>query len=452
MHIGELLMKILLVDDESDIRDIVSFYLEEHFRTKIEIKMADGAPAAIEMLNGETFDLVVSDHDMPKGEGSLIHKHVETKKINCKYVVCSSVNPLDRKDVYECDKLFFNILKPNIEMGIISLAKKFDLPKDFFENDGFMPIGINLLYLMRIVPCDMYVALSKDKYLKCFHKGDSFTNDDKEKYSGREIYSLYAKIDENQNEVFNSVKTTIESILKNKSKNIEHKMLDTHHQVTHLLKSYGFSETSIELAKSTIDQTAKLMMKSDDSISKAWLRMNLLGEYPSKLFVLQSTLCGIVAQKLSWSSENTLQKIVTATFFQDLNLDSLHLIKLIDYNDFLLKRDEYSDKECENYLNHPLKAKEMLTKIKDLPPDIDKIILEQHELPNGEGFPRKLNAQQISPLSAMLILTGVISKTMLNSKKEDINFNDFFNELLEQGYNKGHYKYIYNHTKAFFTN
>ena len=121
---------------------------------------------------------------------------------------------------------------------------------------------------------------------------------------------------------------TIGKILSSKTKPIENKMLDTHSQVSSLLKTYGFSSESIEIAKSTINETAKLLMKSEDEINKAWLRMNLFGEYPSKLFVLQSTLCGIIGKKLNWASENTLQKIVMATFFQDLNLDSLELIKL----------------------------------------------------------------------------------------------------------------------------
>lgn len=176
-----------------------------------------------------------------------------------------------------------------------------------------------------------------------------------------------------------------------------------------------------------------------------------MGEYPSKLFVLQSTLCGILARKMSWTTESTLQKVVTATFFQDLNLESLPLIKLIDYDEFLSNKDMYSQKECESFLAHPIKAKEMISKIKGLSSDIDRILLEQHESPNGQGFPRKLNAQQISPLSAMLNLTGVLSKTILNSKKEDINFDEFFGRLTEKGYSKGHYKEIFTHAKVFFS-
>jgi len=145
-----------------------------------------------------------------------------------------------------------------------------------------------------------------------------------------------------------------------------------------------------------------------------------------------------------------MQKIVMATFFQDLNLDSLELIKLIDYHDFLTKKHLFNLKECENYLSHPIRAKEMISKLKNVPTDVDKIVLEQHELPHGDGFPRKLNSHQISPLSALLILTGVISKTILNMPKANINFEILFIELEERGYSKGNFKEIFHHTSTFF--
>lgn len=444
-------MKILVVDDESDIREIVSFYLEEYFKSKLEIKMADGSPKAIEYLNNESFDLVLSDHNMPLGVGSNIHQFISNNNIASKYVVCSSVDPIEMPDCYSPEKIFHNILKPNIEVGIKNLASKFELSDQVYENKGYIPIGINLLFAIKELPCDLFISLSDEKFIKCFHKGEVFSIQEKEKYQGREIFMLYAKIDENQFEILQLIKNTIAQILSNKSVPVEVKLIDSHQQVANLLVSYGFNDFSIDLAKTTIDHTAKLLMKSDESISKAWLRINCMGEYPSKLFVLQSTLCGILARKMSWTTESTLQKVVTATFFQDLNLESLPLIKLIDYDEFLSNKEMYSPKECENFLAHPIKAKEMISKIKGLSSDIDRILLEQHESPNGQGFPRKLNAQQISPLSAMLNLTGVLSKTILNSKKEDINFNEFFGCLTEKGYSKGHYKEIFTHAKVFFS-
>ena len=38
-----------------------------------------------------------------------------------------------------------------------------------------------------------------------------------------------------------------------------------------------------------------------------------------------------------------------------------------------------------------------------LPPDVDSIILEHHERPDGTGVPKQLTANQIKPLSSIFI-------------------------------------------------
>lgn len=444
-------MKVLVIDDESDICDIISFYVEEYFNEEINFSQASGAPEAIEKIKHTQFDLILCDHSMPTGNGNLVQQYLLENRLDVKYVVCSSFEPRDHPELYNLEHVYFNILKPNIENGIIKLSSLLDLQKgNDTTTQDYVPIGISLLYLIREMPSDIYISISSQKYLKCFHKGESFTDDDKQKYQNKEIYFLFAKIEGDNKLFFKIINRTINQILTSKNITIENKLLETHSQVSEIMKSYGFTPDSIELAKVTINETAKILTKGDDEISKAWLRMTLFGSYPSKLFVLQSTLSSIIGKKIKWSTESTLQKIVMATFFQDLNLDSLELIKLVDYHDFLNKKHLFNLKECENYLSHPIRAKEMISKLKNVTGDVDKIVLEQHELPHGDGFPRKLNSHQISPLSALLILTGVISKTILNVPKENFNAESFFAELEERGYNKGNFKEIFNHTSTFF--
>ena len=42
--------------------------------------------------------------------------------------------------------------------------------------------------------------------------------------------------------------------------------------------------------------------------------------------------------------------------------------------------------------------------VEEIPPDVDVIISQHHELPDGTGFPRGLNYQRITPLSTVFIV------------------------------------------------
>jgi DNA-binding response OmpR family regulator len=55
-------MRILVVHDDEDTRDLMTFALESH---QYEVTRAASGPAALEALRAGTFDLVITDYDMP---------------------------------------------------------------------------------------------------------------------------------------------------------------------------------------------------------------------------------------------------------------------------------------------------------------------------------------------------------------------------------------------------
>ncbi|MBS1793763.1 MAG: sigma-54-dependent Fis family transcriptional regulator, partial [Acidobacteria bacterium] len=58
--------KILIVDDEANMRRILSLILREDDHETVE---AEGVKAALERLSAESFELVVTDKKMPDGDG-----------------------------------------------------------------------------------------------------------------------------------------------------------------------------------------------------------------------------------------------------------------------------------------------------------------------------------------------------------------------------------------------
>jgi response regulator RpfG family c-di-GMP phosphodiesterase len=446
-------MKILIVDDEVDLVEIVTFFVEEKFPSNLTVEAAYGGLEAIEKLKSNDFDLIICDHNMPKGRGSDVFKYIEANKLKVRFVLCSSTLPSDLITEYGDGLIYGNIIKPDIEIGIEKISKKILSEEKVVSQDAvhlseYIPLMVNLLYIIGKLPCDLYVNLSDQKYVKCLNKNELFTKIDRDKYLERKISKLYALRGADESELLKIVNESLAKSIDCKQKSTEDRMIEIHTQLTSLLKIYGISDELVSLSKNSIQNTVVGLLKNE-KIYIFWEKIDLFGEYPSKLFTLQSILCGIITKKLSWCTESTLEKLVMASFFQDLTLDSIKLMMIIDYSDFLLQKDSLSSKEIDNYLNHPFRAKDIMLKVKDLPIDVDKIVLEQHEMPNGEGFPRKLTFNNIGPLSAMFILSGIVAKYILR-EEEKLNAKLLFDTLEMTGHGKGKFKEVFICLKALF--
>lgn len=68
--------RVLVVDDEPTVREVVAGYLR---RDGHEVSEADDGPTALELLDGEKFDLVVLDMMLPGVNGLDILRHIRGK-------------------------------------------------------------------------------------------------------------------------------------------------------------------------------------------------------------------------------------------------------------------------------------------------------------------------------------------------------------------------------------
>ena len=449
-------LKILIVDDESDILDVCTFYIEEHVQGKNEIIQAKSGNEAIEILkNNNDIDLCVCDHNMPFGLGSDVCEYIYTNKLETKFVLCSSVQPIELPDTYNTAKMFFNILKPDIEFGVVTLGQ---LLSENFINGAqvelpqvrYLPVSVNLLFMMIHMPCDIYISLTEDKYVKCFNGGEVFSIDDKKKYHAKSLQNLFIKDSGGNSTTLKLLSKELKKIITHNHKRPDEQMMEVHTQVTAILREYGISEDYCAIAKEAIDKSVQEILKSEISCS-VLKRMNVLGDYPSKLYLMQSILCGILTKKFTWCTEATLNKLVTACFYQDVSLDSIKLMQIYDYAHYQSLEDCLSEKEKHSFLTHPIRAKEFIAKIKNIPLDVDRIILTQHEMPTGAGFPRNLNSKNISPLSALFILSGIFSKRLLESSAfEDLS--EFINDLESRSYDSGNFKEVFASLKVLILN
>ena len=112
-------MKILIVDDESDITEIVEFLTLEKFPAGTKTLIASSGNKAIKLINEyHDIDLCICDHNMADGMGPDVLKYIIKLKSKIKFVLNSTVVPADQPLEYPANFIFSNIQKPDISGGI----------------------------------------------------------------------------------------------------------------------------------------------------------------------------------------------------------------------------------------------------------------------------------------------------------------------------------------------
>ena len=92
--------KVLVVDDDAEIREILSFIVESY--SDCVVTSAVGGNEAFEMVKDNLFDLILSDLDMPSGCGfSLLSQMKNHLKSPPPFVLITGRLGLTTKDVLE---------------------------------------------------------------------------------------------------------------------------------------------------------------------------------------------------------------------------------------------------------------------------------------------------------------------------------------------------------------
>lgn len=116
-----------------------------------------------------------------------------------------------------------------------------------------------------------------------------------------------------------------------------------------------------------------------------------------------------IKHKDDYTSEHSLNVcVLAATFSRHLGLERpeierlalcglLHDVGKIRVRDEVLNKDgPYTQQEFEEMRRHPVHGRDILMSVSGLDPIAVDVAYSHHERPSGKGYPRKLNAQQIS--------------------------------------------------------
>ena len=447
-------MEILIADPEIQVREMLSFYLQDNYEPITKIYLAQNLQEASDIFSNHIIDICFCGHHLDGGTGVELINFLKKRNIETRMLILSDQSTEQIEKIYKDENIFYYFSRADIISSFDQFIKKCESDKVQLSRKRvlatYSPVSLDFLLVLSNIPCDIFIKLSDKKYLKCLSQGDMFLESDKNKYSSKNVEVLYLKFEDDNRKIINqAIATAINKVFTSQTSPFQEKISIVHSQVSGMLKLNGMTPELSEVTKYTVTKSVEMISKIE-ILNDFWKNINLLGEYPSKLYTLQSILCNLILKELEWNSEATFFKLSLASFLQDVTLTSINLIKIKDYNEFLQVKNSLSNEEVKCFLDHPFKVKDIVDSIKEIPPDIDKIVLEQHELPKGDGFPRKLNALQMGQLSCIFILTGITSRSLLEQGSK-FNPTEFLDSLDKAGYSKGNFRDAFKILKKIFS-
>ncbi len=403
-------LRFLVAVADEDLRNILVLGLEMVFTSDIT-EVISGKQAIEELAKHPVaesqYDIVICDHLMENGSGAKVLEYMIENDIAERFILYSNEEPSTLPQFSKHNVPFLDrpasttdierVVKPLIVKPIVGTL--------------YCKIRPGALFRMNVLPCDIFIKLSDDKFVKLFQKDDMLSESDIHKLHKKKIDFLYLTPD-SAKLFLDKVHREIASLKAIRSDNpantgklisLTQNIQTTIHEFVNTL---GMTPEVEELVKMNVEITMQVIQKNP-ILTELFAKLTVDPDnYISSHSIVLSYISCAVASQQEWYSETTQQKLTMASLLHDICLTNEKIAHFRTEAELLLSPDAatFSKSAIEEMLEHPKKAAKILSEISEVPPDVDTIILQHHESPDGMGFPSRLRHGSIAPLSAVFII------------------------------------------------
>ncbi len=401
-------MQALIVKEDKKVRATIAFILETELGVKVKeaTTIQDGLAALLD--DDCKFDVLICDDN---SENLKLFKYLMTGDMQTR---CLVLKDPKIAAVLAFPELIAGYINPSAVSEEIKkhFAEKFSESKpDLQEGEDGQYCRIRAIVAMQRMPLafELFVRLSSQKYVRIFKKGDSFTEKDSLAFlhskqieylfcHKKDAASFATQLKEDMEKNFKLASATPEGATKAASQAQE--------AVMELGNRIGFTPEVQALAKQGMLMTVKTIGAGKPQLSK--IIKGILADkdrYLGSHAILTAQISCSLAHSMEWSSETTFQKLNFASFFHDMIIVNNKLAQIKDLAELEAKKSDFTVDEYKRYKTHPMLVSQMILTFSEVPADVDLIIAQHHERPDGTGFPRGLTGQNIAPLAALFIVS-----------------------------------------------
>jgi len=402
---------ILIVDDEIDLAESVSTFLEAH---NYKTTFCDNVEAALQKLHSQPIDLIISDIKMPKHDGVVFYENIkaEIKQKNIPFVLMTGHSEkVNMRAAYEMGVDEF-VSKP-FDMDDMRLVVNLLLqgnPDEDHAHQKFYKISLKEFLQTSANNYDIFLKINGN-FLCLVKKGQELLPERLLNYYRKGMESIYltaidfARYIDMQVDISNSVK--------NKPLQKVKKIQLFNHFCKTLAESalqQNIDKDLYEKAYSSFENYTQVSFDNGDLYNLINLLKNSNKEASSRS-VLVSFLAVVIFQQWGWTSPRQLSRISLAALLCDVGLG----------DDLGLAEKHISDltaEEMKLYEKHPLQSYMLLSKIKNIPQEILYVAVQHHENEIGLGFPHRLSKLKLHPYARVIhaLSTFVERVEGINSK------------------------------------
>lgn len=318
-------------------------------------------------------------------------------------------------------------------------AKKeeFEESIEEIDRDELLPMRIRNFYMFKVVPYDVYLELTQTKFIKIIKRNQPYTHAKIQTYAKKNIKSLFL----GKNDFIKMLEDGIEKVSTGLSqkgaslKSIFGNQIRGALIIQQYIRAIGVSDDIQALCSLIIDTTDKTIRKHE-TISEVIRQVPFKNGDFAEQAILTSYYCEAILHNLGWKSDLSRKKLGLASLLQDTTLGNEDLIKVSGADDPNLQM--FTREEQDEYLSHPIQAAEIARQFQGYS-EADFIIAQQHEKPDGTGFPFGVTANKMTAHSCAFILASTYVSRFANSGRSETDKLRIIDQLKED-FNIGNFK------------
>ncbi len=407
-HAGKT-MKVLLIFRSPEPRTVAKAILENSYPKELLLIDIPLIQDALEYIEREKtpFDLIFFEHE---SSTQALMKILLTMRGNAQVIMCSS-NESFFQGMEGLDGAPEFMLTTAIADSFGKILKKFstsgkipELPAT--DNEAYITINPHTLMATAPLKSDVYVMMGQGRYVRIFCKGDDIEQADLEKYLEKRTVVLFFIKKSDSAEVLQNHANQLQALADKPvvtTAEAEGAFANSSEFVRDIVSQIGFTPEAQAIAKNSVS----VALKSVGSNPKLSVILTDLKGKKGRYIGTHSFMIGMVAcaiaHKIKWVSAATYQKLTLAAFLHDIALPGEDLARISSL-DAAAQSGMFSPEQLMMVKSHPVKGAEYAQQFNEIPADVDQIIMQHHERPNGKGFPRELSARAVAPLSALFII------------------------------------------------
>ncbi len=172
---------------------------------------------------------------------------------------------------------------------------------------------------------------------------------------------------------------------------------------------------------------AKLEKRPKLASAMKTLQINRDGNYIKTHIDLLCYVSCSVGRSLGWVTDSTIDKLIYVAYLHDIRyFETPHLAKIPSLAAFNEKKSTLSEEEQKAFLDGPSYSAIMAKDDEPGSLDVERILIQQKERPDGTGFPSGITFKQLFPLSCLFIICHEFVDYVYS--RPNWNFKEFVTE------------------------